>query len=480
MSQAVMLREQVEYLQAEVAASRCAREELAQLRLFQRHTSELFWTMDLQGNFTYMSPAVEYLWGYKREEIMGLTLTDVLTPASLAIAIEANRRFFAEIKAGHPPKSFRAELEHLCKDGSIVWAEVNVNYIFDEEGVFLEKRGITRDITERKRHELLLESARMAAESARQALEGEVSVRRSAEELLMMHQRELELLNLELELRVAHEVKQNRKRDQVALIQIEKMASVGQLAAGVAHEINNPIGYVSSNLQILAEYFQEIASFDRLIQESVDDDSLPNRREMILEGRAALKIDTVIEDGVDLINESLEGVQRVTEIVRNLKRFSRIDTGESTARESVTLDSCLERALNICRNELKYVATIRKEYEKIPAVLCHPGQLNQVFLNLLVNAAQAITAQGEIFLRCWEDAGTVSASIRDTGNGMSEELMARIFEPFFTTKDPEKGTGLGLSISSEIIERHQGTLRVSSTVGVGTTFTVTLPKAVEI
>ncbi len=201
---------------------------------------------------------------------------------------------------------------------------------------------------------------------------------------------------------------------------------------------------------------------------------------MILEGRAALKIDTVIEDGVDLINESLEGVQRVTEIVRNLKRFSRIDTGESTARESVTLDSCLERALNICRNELKYVATIRKEYEKIPAVLCHPGQLNQVFLNLLVNAAQAITAQGEIFLRCWEDAGTVSASIRDTGNGMSEELMARIFEPFFTTKDPEKGTGLGLSISSEIIERHQGTLRVSSTVGVGTTFTVTLPKAVEI
>ncbi len=474
------LSEQLRSLQAEVATSRSSQSELqrrlSQLGLFERQTSELFWIMDLRGNFTYMSPAVEYLWGYTVEEIMGLSMADVLTPASLAIAIDANRRAFAEIVAGHPPKRFRAELEHLCKDGSIVWAEINVNYIFDEAGAFMEKRGITRDITERKRHELLLEDACMAAESVKQALEEEVAMRRSAEELLMMHQRELELLNRELELRVASEVLLNRRKDQ-ALMQSEKMALVGQLAAGVAHEINNPMCFVSGNLRILGDYLQKVGRFDRFVHMVGEDDVFSNCRELIARERAAMGIEHILADGIDLIEESLGGAERITKIVRDLKHYSRVDCREE---EWVTLDSCVESALNLCSNELNSVAFIRKGYETVPALLCHYGQLNQLFMNLLLNAAEAITQPGVIAISCWHDELSVYASISDTGCGMPQEVRARIFEPFFTTKAVGKGTGLGLSVSYEIIQRHHGELLVSSTVGVGTTFTVVLPKAVGI
>ena len=143
--------------------------------------------------------------------------------------------------------------------------------------------------------------------------------------------------------------------------------------------------------------------------------------------------------------------------------------------EQVLLSSCMESALTIVYNELKYAATIRKEYESVPEILCHPGQLNQVFMNLLVNAGQAIDPPGEIVLRCWHDASSVYASVSDTGKGIPEAIRERIFDPFFTTKEVGKGTGLGLSISYEIVKKHRGELLVESTIGIGTTFTVRLP-----
>ena len=139
------------------------------------------------------------------------------------------------------------------------------------------------------------------------------------------------------------------------------------------------------------------------------------------------------------------------------------------------LNCCLERALTIVRNELKHVATVRREYTPLPPILCHPGQLNQVFLNLLVNAGQAITAPGEIVVKSWHDESFAYASVSDTGCGMPEEVRGRIFDPFFTTKEQDQGTGLGLSISHEIIKNHRGEIVVASDLGVGTTFTVRLP-----
>ena len=299
-----------------------------------------------------------------------------------------------------------------------------------------------------------------------------ISERKQAEAALIDHQQQLLAINLTLEQRIRDEVQKNRDKDHI-LLQREKLASIGQLAAGVAHEINNPLGFITSNLRTMNEYFTRMIQFDQILQGNSVELPLPTQKS-IGESRESLDIDYIITEGADLINESLAGAERVRKIVLDLKNFSRIDTPEL---EAVALDSCLESALNICCNDLKYVATIRKEYESLPEILCHPGQMNQVFLNLLVNAGQAIVAPGEIVLRCWHDAAFVYASVSDTGQGIPEGIRGRIFDPFFTTKDVGQGTGLGLSISYEIVKKHQGELLVESVVGKGTTFTVKLPRS---
>ncbi len=308
-------------------------------------------------------------------------------------------------------------------------------------------------------------------------LNHEVAQRRNDQELLQKHQLQLELLNTQLEKRVADEVIKNREMDR-ALMQSEKMASIGQLAAGVAHEINNPMGFISSNLRTLADYFAVLVRYDGTRQEYEERDLAPQSRTALTVHRNSLDVDYILKDGTDLINESLGGAQRVTKIVLDLKNFSRVDALEF---EEVTMESCLESALTICYNELKYVATIQKVYEPSPRILCHPGQLNQVFLNLLINAGQAIiTVPGEIVLRCWSDDDNVYASVSDTGQGIPDEILSRIFNPFFTTKEVGEGTGLGLSISYEIIKKQHGEILVMSTPGKGTTFTVRLPRTTEI
>ena len=271
---------------------------------------------------------------------------------------------------------------------------------------------------------------------------------------------------------VAAEVEKNREKD-LALIRSEKMAAIGQLAAGVAHEINTPLGYISSNLSVLARYQVQLVRFFR---ENGSRQPTATLLVNVTADKESQAVAAILKDLPELIKETLEGAERVTKIVRDLKNYSRLDTVE---HEAVTLTSCLECALTICFNKLKKVAHIRKEYESLPEVLCNPGQLNQVFLNLLLNAGQALVPMGEIVLRSWHNDACVYASVSDTGKGIPVEIMGRIFDPFFTTKDVGVGTGLGLSISSEIIKSHQGELLVVSVVGTGTTFTVKLPRTPE-
>ena len=270
--------------------------------------------------------------------------------------------------------------------------------------------------------------------------------------------------NQRLKESVAAEMEKNREKD-LALMRSEKMAAIGQLAAGVAHEINTPMGYISSNLAMLAKYQEQIVRFIHAAPATLPATVAADR-----ESRA---MESILEDLPELIKETLEGAERITKIVRDLMNFSRVDRVE---HETVTLTSCLESALTICFNTLKKTAQIRKEYEAGPKILCHPGQLNQVFLNLLLNAGQAMVEPGEIVLKVRHDDHCVYASVSDTGGGIPGEIMSRIFDPFFTTKEVGKGTGLGLSISSEIINKHNGELLVESVVGVGTTFTVKLPR----
>ena len=277
------------------------------------------------------------------------------------------------------------------------------------------------------------------------------------------------------------ETNRQLKENQAQLVQSEKMASIGQLAAGVAHEINNPMAFIKSNLGALKRYARDLSdllnAYETLEERMArgDADELREARETIRRNKEEMDLEYVLRDMNILIDESSEGAERVNEIVRGLRGFSHVDKpGKVPANLNVGLASTLK----IVWSELNYKATVQTEYGDIPQVRCHPMELNQVFVNLLVNAAQAIETQGTITIRTFCSDGHVCVQVADTGAGMTPEVQRRVFEPFFTTKEVGKGTGLGLSMAHNIVvKRHGGEILVDSEVGVGTTFTVKIPLA---
>lgn len=263
------------------------------------------------------------------------------------------------------------------------------------------------------------------------------------------------------------------KEAQLQVFQQEKMASIGQLAAGVAHEINNPMGFISSNLATLHKYLDRVVEYIGFIDQMLASCSDCNAAEQLQQTRKRLKVDYIMGDAHQLIAESQDGAGRVRRIVQDLKSFSRVDQAECAL---INMNEALEITINIAWNEIKYVADLQREFGELPQIKCYPQQLNQVFLNLLINAAHAMEdTHGTITVRTWSEDQNVFVSVADTGKGIPEEILQRIFEPFFTTKVVGKGTGLGLSISYDIIKKHNGEITVKSQVGVGSTFTVMLP-----
>ena len=260
---------------------------------------------------------------------------------------------------------------------------------------------------------------------------------------------------------------------QEKLLQSEKMASIGQLAAGVAHEINNPIGYVHSNLGSLQEYlrslFTVIEAYERALRAPDPKTLIPEIDDI----RHRLDIDFISRDLPQLMAESREGIERVTRIVRDLKDFSY--SGRDESWKLVDLHSGLESTINIIWNELKYKVELHREFGQLPLVECLPSELNQVYMNLLLNAGHAIADRGVITVRTGVDGEHAWVEFEDSGGGISPELRQRIFDPFFTTKPVGSGTGLGLSISYSIINKHNGRIDLDSTPGVGSTFRVVLP-----
>lgn len=271
---------------------------------------------------------------------------------------------------------------------------------------------------------------------------------------------------------------ENLKHAQSTILQQDKMASIGQLAAGVAHEINNPMGFIISNLNTLEKYLTKLAEFLQLQTETIgvlnQEMNEEGRRltDAVEQQRQRLKIDFLLEDAKDLIRESLEGGQRVKTIVQNLKSFARLD---EEAWKLADLTEGIENTLTIVWNEIKYKAEVKKEYGPLPPTLCNVGKLNQVFMNLLINAAQAIEDRGEIRVTTRCEANEIMIEIADTGCGISRDQLNRIFEPFYTTKEVGNGTGLGLSIAYDIIKQHGGEISAASEPGRGTTFFIRLP-----
>lgn len=281
---------------------------------------------------------------------------------------------------------------------------------------------------------------------------------------------------LEKKNREAEEAYEKLKATQGQVLQQEKMASIGQLAAGVAHEINNPVGFIMSNMNSLRKYLQRFTEFMKKQEEIVDSLKAPgisaDSAARIQEAKKTLKIDYILDDSLSLIEESLEGAERVKRIVQDLKSFSHIDEAEWKMAD---INAAIESTINIVWNEVKYKATLHRNYGHIPMTVCNPGQMNQVFINMLMNAAHAIEKQGEITVSTLKADGYIDISVSDTGCGIPEDKVSRIFEPFFTTKEVGKGTGLGLSIAYDIIKKHNGYISVESEVGKGSTFTVKIP-----
>ncbi len=278
-------------------------------------------------------------------------------------------------------------------------------------------------------------------------------------------------INLELSEAYAHQ-----KAAQSQMVHQEKMASIGQLAAGVAHEINNPTGFITSNLSSLGKYAAKLNQHITFLEEIIAKQQDTEISAAVQQHQKQLKLSFVQDDINDLIEESLEGAERIKTIVQNLKSFSRVD---DTGMSHANLHQCLDSALSIGQNEIKYKATITKDYQDIPDCNCNAQQLNQVFLNLLVNAAQAMEQPGTITIQTLTKGSWIVIKISDDGTGIEPEFLSRIFEPFFTTKDVGKGTGLGLSICYDIIQKHHGEITVVSEVGQGTNFTIKLPISAE-
>ncbi|MBI3018206.1 MAG: HAMP domain-containing protein [Deltaproteobacteria bacterium] len=263
------------------------------------------------------------------------------------------------------------------------------------------------------------------------------------------------------------------KSTQAQLIHSSKMTSLGQLVAGVAHELNNPIGYTYSNLSHLKEYIECIKKLITLYEETLS--KLPKASQAHLqEKKKELNTDFILKDIENIIQSSLEGTQRTKDIVLGLRNFSRLDEAEI---KEVDLHEGLENTLKLLNSEFKNRITLHKEYAKLPKVTCYPSQINQVFMNLLTNAIQAIEGPGEVWVKTQLQKDQVVISIRDSGKGIPQEHLDRIFDPFFTTKKIGQGTGLGLSISYGIIQKHKGEIKVTSTPSKGSTFTILLPKA---
>ena len=310
------------------------------------------------------------------------------------------------------------------------------------------------------------------------ALSRERKARKLAESLLEERAVELFLANRELERTI-----KTLKSSNLQLLQSEKMASVGQLAAGVAHEVNNPVGFISSNLGTLRDYIEDVRQVIDAQRFSIKtatecrdvEHYAAINAKAIVNLNALLKkidLDFLMGDMNDLLDESIDGVNRIRKIVADLLDFSR---SHSSDYKHADINALLEKTLSMAWNELKYKTEVNRDFGELPAVYCNDGKMAQVFLNLLLNASHAIEERGSITITTRHIGDDISIMIADSGVGIPKNIISNIFDPFFTTKNVSEGTGLGLHIVRSVIEAHQGTISVDSQVGQGASFIILLP-----
>lgn len=445
LGQCVLGRDGRGFDECEMRLSRAVQAELAAYMSFRRHSrmqnqhrmlderdreildrfQDMIVSVDGEGIVAFMNESGARMLGYdSAKDVVGMEGKDLwFDPGQRA-------HFIQRLMAEGSVKDF--EIIQKKRDGNPIFCLESATADLDENGRLLGLTGIIKDITP-----------------------------------LVSVQKEMHRTNLELQ-----EVNRKLRDTQVMVVQQEKLASIGQLAAGIAHEINNPLSFLKSNATAMKDYMKTLFEYHRF----VDAQNLPP----IAARREALGIAAVESEIHGIIKESDEGFDRIIEIVRNLRNFARIDSMASL--EWFDVNQGIRNTIAIAWNEIKYSAEAATNLGAIPLVLCNGGEINQVILNLLMNAVQAIETKegrsglGHITVRTWQEGDRVFCEIEDDGPGIPLEIQNRIFEPFFTTKPPGKGTGLGLSISYDIVsKKHNGSFQVRSEPGKGATFTFSLP-----
>ena len=393
---------------------------------------------DTKGQIEYVNPTFYQLYHYTPAEVLGKT------PRLLKSGHQNNalyKQLWQTITAGN---QWRGEFLNRRKNGETFWVLVSISPVRDHLGTVTHFVAIQEDITRPKQIE-----------------------------------EQLKAKNDEL-----HQTLEQLTLTQSQLVMQENLASIGQLAAGVAHEINNPLGFVSSNvetLRIYADRFREVLAEYRQIRDSLachEDAVLRQKAQDIAGLERSKKIDVILADLDDIFNDSSEGLRRVSQIVKGLRLFSRVD--QLNALEEYDLNLGIESALLVANNEIKYHAEVEKKLSDLPHIEAIGGQINQVLLNMLINSVHAIRAKdegmGKITITTFCDQANVYCAIADNGEGMEPDIVAKIFKPFFTTKGIGLGTGLGLSISYDIIvHKHHGEIKVDTSPEKGTCFTIKLP-----
>jgi two-component system, NtrC family, sensor kinase len=400
------------------------------LKLVQTRMSTFFemfrdaiYTLDSEERFTSVNHAGLMLFGVEdKSQIVGKPFSDFTSDPG------AHAFFRRKIREAGFINDF--EIVIVRPDGTATYCLETAHTVKDADGNVQEIQGLLKDISERIKNE-----------------------------------RDLWEMNFELT-----KANQELKEAQAMLLQQEKLASIGQLAAGVAHEINNPLGFLKSNQTMLRSYFESLKGVLEGLR-----DAVPEAREAC----AKKDIPYITGEAAHIFDESDEGFARIKKIVSNLMKFARAGNVDEFA--DCDVNECVESALSVARNELKYVADVELKLGQITKICANEGEINQVLLNLIVNAAQAIDSQkrkdrGRISIETKQAGNSVVIVISDDGPGIPKEIQSRVFDPFFTTKDPGKGTGLGLSISFDIVvSKHNGSLSVDSEPAKGTSFTITLP-----
>lgn len=412
--------------------------------------NDAFISIDEKGSIISWNRQAEKIFGWPRLEVTGKLLAEVIIPHQHREAHTRGMKRFLETKEGSVLGK-TLELTALHRDAREFSVELTIWPIQTKQGY--QFNAFLRDITECKKAQEQLQKAYF------EIAEREKSLRQTFSDLQAVHE--------------------TLKQAQVRLTQSERLASIGQLAAGIAHEINNPVGFIGNNLEMFQTYAQnylKVAQLADSLKKEIENGNMEKAKALIEEFNKftqEIDLEYMNKDVGPLLKHSLDGVERVKNIVADLKMFAR--EGMTDTIESLKVEEVIDNVLNIVHNELKYKAELIKDYGDTPLVKGSPPRLGQVFMNLLVNAAQAMEQRGTISVKTYQRDGHLCVDIADTGKGIPPENIAKIFDPFFTTKPVGQGTGLGLSVSYEIVQKHGGKIEVQSQVGKGTTFTVMLP-----